>query len=370
MDIHKIREDYFPITKKVKFFDTANHSPPSTPVQDAIRSYLLDWNNLDRRGDQRVLEACESWSKLVGCLPEETCSQPNTSTGLAMIAETLKLKKGDNVIINTLENPANQIPWLAQRAKGVEVRIVNGRDGKVYLEDVETAIDDSTKVVAISHVEWMTGARHNLKQFSDVAHEHGAVLVVDGIQAAGALKVDVKRDHVDFYANGAYKWLLGCSGAGFLYVAREHVNNLNPPLWGYRGVEKHSLDAPDFRIDAKKWELGEPSYLSTVGTKAAIDLLLRLGSSAIETHILKLSNKMQDGLTHIGAKVVSPHEKENISGITTFTTKDIRETTKALNESGFYLSVRQAGIRVSSNFFNTNEEVNHFLETVARSIVS
>ena len=368
MNVQQIRESSFPVTKSVAFFDTANHSPPCVEVQEAVRSYLLDWDRLDRRGDKRVEEACTSWAQLVGCLPEETCFQSNTSSGLSMVAETLQLKKGDNVIINDLENPANQIPWLAQRAKGVDVRVVYGRGGRVNIEDVEKAVDDSTKVIALSQVEWLTGARHNLKEFAEAAHVHGGYLVVDGIQAAGALKIDVKKDEVDFYANGAYKWLLGCSGAGFLYVHRDHINKMNPPHWGYRAVETHSLESPRFRADAKKFEQGEPSYLSTVGTKAALDLILRIGPTAVENRILKLTGKLHDSLTHIGASIISPKENEHNSGITSFTTGNTEATFKALKDAGYYLSLRQAGIRVAVNFFNTEEELDGLLETIRKTL--
>ena len=368
MNVQQIRDNSFPVTKTVGFFDTANHSPPCVQVQDAIRGYLLDWDKLDRQGDKRVEEACSSWAQLIGCLAEETCFQPNTSSGLSVVAETLQLKDGDSVVINDLENPANQIPWLAQKAKGVDIRTVRGRGGRVHLEDVEQAVDDSTKVIALSQVEWLTGARHDLKDFAEVAHDHGGYLVVDGIQAAGALKIDVKRDSVDFYANGAYKWLLGCSGAGFLYVHRDHVNSMNPPHWGYRAVESHSLESPRFRADAKKFEQGEPSYLSTVGTKAAIDLLLKIGSTSVESRIMKLSGILHDSLIHIGASVISPREIEYKSGITSFTTGNTEATFKALRDAGYYLSLRSAGIRVAVNFFNTEEELDGLLETVRRTI--
>jgi selenocysteine lyase/cysteine desulfurase len=338
-------------------------------VQEAIRSYLLDWDRLDRRGDKRVEEACVSWSKLVGCLPEEACFQPNTSAGLSIVAGALRLRRGDNVIVNDLENPANQIPWLGLRRSGVEVRVVKGRGGRLHAEDIEKAADDSTKVVALSHVEWMTGARHDLKEFADVAHDRGGYLVVDGIQAAGAVRVDVKRDAVDFYACGAYKWLLGCSGAGFLYVSREHVSAMDPPTWGYRAVEENSLGEPRFKADAKKFEQGEPSYLSTVGTKAGIDLILSIGASAVEARVLKLSALLQEGLRHIGAQAASPEEKESRSGITSFTTRNTEASYKALRDAGFYLSLRPAGIRVASDFYNTEEEVSGLLDTVQRSTV-
>lgn len=365
MNVAKIREEVFPVTKTTTFLDIANHSPPCVPVQEAIRGYLLDWDRLDRRGDARTEETVALWARLVGATADEACSQPNTSAGLATVAEALRFREGENVVVNDLENPANLYPWLAQRQRGVEVRVIRGRGGAVRLDDLERAVDDRTRAVSISHVEWLTGARHDLRAFADVAHEHDAYLVVDGIQAAGALRVDVKRDGVDFYADGAYKWLIGCSGAGFLYVKEELIPDLAPVQFGYRGVEEHDAERPRLRDSAKRFELGEPSYLSTVGTKAAIELILDLGPSAIEARVLKLSQRLYDGLEHIGAKLVSPKESEMRSGVVSFTTSDTEATFRLLRGAGFYLSLRPAGIRVAVDFYNTEEEVDRLLSTLA-----
>jgi selenocysteine lyase/cysteine desulfurase len=366
MNVEKIREELFPVTKTTTFFDISNHSPPCVPVQEAIRGYLLDWDRLDRRGDARTEEAVTVWAKLVGASPEEACSQPNTSQGLATIAEALRFKEGENVIVNDLENSANLYPWTAQRPRGVEVRVVKGRGGAVRLDDLEKAMDDKTRAVSISHVEWLTGARHDIRAMAELAHNHGAYLVVDGIQAAGALKVDVKRLGVDFYACGSYKWLVGCSGAGFLYVRKDLIPDLDPVQYGYRSVEEHDMARPRLKDSAKKYELGEPSYLSTVGTMAAMKMLLDIGPSAIEARVLKLAQRLYDGLTHIGVNVVSPREKEMRSGVVSFATKNTDATFKKLREENFYLSLRPAGIRVAVDFYNTEEEVDRLLSVLAR----
>jgi cysteine desulfurase/selenocysteine lyase len=366
MNVEKIREELFPVTKTTTFLDIANHSPPCVPVQEAIRGYLLDWDQLDRKGDARTEETVALWAKLVGATPDEACSQPNTSSGLATVAEALRFKEGDNVVINDLENSANLYPWIAQRGKGVEVRVIRGKGGAVRLDDLEKAVDNRTKAVSVSHVEWLTGARHDIGAFAEVAHEHGAYLVVDGIQAAGAMKVDVKREGVDFYACGGYKWLVGCSGAGFLYVKKDLITEIEPVQFGYRSVEEHDLERPRLRDSAKKYELGEPSYLSTVGTKAAIEMLLELGPRAIEARVLKLSQRFYDGLEHLGVAIVSPKEKEMRSGVVSFSTKDTEATFKHLREEGFYLSLRPVGIRVAVDFYNTEEELDKLLSILAR----
>jgi len=264
-------------------------------------------------------------------------------------------------VINDLENPANLYPWMAQRARGVEVRVVHGLGGAVRMDDLEGAVDDKTRAVAISHVEWLSGARHDLRTIAELIHGHGGYLAVDGIQATGAIRVDVKRLGVDFYACGGYKWLVGCSGAGFLYVRRDLIPELDPVQYGYRAVEEHDMERPKLRDDAKKYELGEPSYLSTVGTGAAIKMLLDLGPTAIEARVLKLSQRLYDGLEHLSVGLVSPREKELRSGVVSFSTKDNEATYKLLRERGFYLSLRPAGIRVAVDFYNTEEEVDRLL---------
>jgi len=367
MSLTKIRED-FPITTSTTYLNTANHCPPSTPVQRAIRDFLCDWDNLARHGDRRVEEACGSFAKLIGAHPDEVACQPNTSRGLAAVAGALSLKPGRNVVVNDLENPANIYPWTMTRGMGVDVRKVKGRGGAVRISDLESAVDDTTRVIAISHVEWLTGARHPLRPIADLAHDHGAYLVVDGIQAAGALKVDVKRDDVDFYACGSYKWLLGPSGAGFLYVKDEHWRDLKPAQVGYRGVAEHSMDEPRLKETAKKIEFGEPSYLSFVGTDAGIQTILRYGPDNIERRVTRLAQRLYDGLVEQGVELVSPSEKELRSGIVSFRTRDTQKTYDALTGAGFVVSLRTAGIRVSANFYNSEEEIDRLLEGVKEGV--
>lgn len=362
MNVEKIRRDYFPVTENYVYLNAANHGPPSIPVQEAVRGFLLDWDRLSRNGDKRTAEACDSFAKLVKASGDEVCAQPNTSAGLAAVAESLSYVKGMNVIVNDLENAANLYPWMAQQRKGVDLRIVKGVNGEVRLEDIEKSIDDNTKVVAISHVQWLTGAKADLKSIAELAHDHGAHLVVDGIQGAGGLNVDVKMMDVDFYAAGSYKWLLGPGGAGFLYVRDELIESLVPSVYGYRGA-RGGLE-PKLKNTAKRLEFGEPSYLSFVGTDAAIKMFLDIGVSDIETRVLKLSGLLHDGLNDLGVTMVSPSSLEKRSGVVTFRTNDMDGLKKSLDSAGFIISMRALGLRISANYYNTEDEIALLLEHV------
>jgi selenocysteine lyase/cysteine desulfurase len=366
LNVEKVRED-FPITRDVVYMNVANHGPPSLPVQNAVRAFLNDWDDLARHGDRRVEEACANFARLIGAEAWEVGCQPNTSMGLTMVAESLELKRGDNLVTNDLENPANLFPWLAQRRRGVELRIVEGVGGAVRLEDVAEAVDDDTRAVSISHVQWLTGARSDLGALAEIAHEHGAYLVVDGIQAAGSVAVDVKRDDIDFYACGSYKWLLGPSGAGFLYVRDELLGSLDPPFFGYRGVMRHDIDGVELKPTAKRLEVGEPSYLSFVGTNAAVEMLLALGPAEIEEKVLELSDMLVDGLLELGVGLVSPVDSERRSGVVSFSAEGLPELRDRLVRDGFVVSLRSAGIRVSTDFYNTEEEVEQLLEYLGKA---
>jgi len=356
----------FPVTERCKYLNTANHGPPSEHVKKAIQGFLLDWDNLNRRGDYKVDQAIESFAKLIKASPLEVACQPNTSRGLAVAAASIGFKRGDNIVINDLENWANIYPWVLQKRKGVEIRVVKGKGGAVHLHDIEKQVDDRTKAVSISHVQWLTGARHPLKPLSEICHSHGAYLVVDGIQAAGALDVDIRDTGADFYACGSYKWLLGPSGAGFLYVKKEHLPDVKPGEYGYRAVNEHSLVEPVLHETAKKLEFGEPSYLSFVGTKASIDHILSLGTKRIERQVTGLAQRLYDGISELDVTLVSPEDPSLRSGVVSFTTRNPEALYEKLTRLGYVLSLRPAGIRVSVGFFNTEAEIDGLLEDIAR----
>jgi len=287
---------------------------------------------------------------------------------VTLIELNIRAGRGNNVVVNDLENWANVYPWTGLRRRGVDVRVVKGRGGAVRLDDLEAAVDDGTRAVAISQVQWLTGARHVLRPLAELAHGHGAYLVVDGIQAAGALRVDVKRDQVDFYACGSYKWLLGPSGAGFLYAREEVLGELRPGETGYRAVKLHSLEEPELKDTAQRLEFGEPSYLSFVGTKAGIDLILGLGPGRVEGQVLRLSGRLIDGLSSLGVSLATPEDPSLRSGVVSFATEAKERLFEELSEEGFIVSLRPAGIRVSTGFYNTREEVDRLLERLAAHV--
>ncbi|HDI06782.1 MAG TPA: aminotransferase class V-fold PLP-dependent enzyme [Candidatus Bathyarchaeota archaeon] len=311
------------------------------------------------------------FAELIGASKDEISLIENTSMGLNIVANMLEYPREANIVTTDLEYPSVTYPYL-KRKWNLEVRYVKNVDGKVLLEDVEKAVDDNTVVVAVSHVEYVNGFRNDLKALAEIAHKHGAFLVVDAIQSAGAIPIDVKRDDVDFLAAACYKWLLGPCGAGYLYVKRSLIKEFEPPLIGWASVKPEVFETVDFwdiwhldfPEDASKFQVGSPSFISFLGATESIKLLLEVGIDKIEKRILGLTSLLIEKAKGLGLELQTPEEREHRSGIVNFKIDRASERVEKLSEKNFVVSARSHGIRVSPHFYNTTEEINSFIEAL------
>lgn len=242
-DIQRLREQ-FPITKKKVFMNHAGMSPLPKPVVEAMQKCI------DELGATGVIsgdpdEPKKLFSRLIGAdTHDEIAFVENTSMGLNIVAHMLNCTSGSNVVTTDLEYPSVVYPWLGSRI-GVEVRYVKNMKGKILLNNVERMVDDKTVALAVSHVEYVNGFRNNLRALANIAHEHGAYLIVDAIQSAGVIPIDVKRDNIDFLTTACYKWLLGPASAGFLYVRKDLIQEFEPPFIGWASVKPEVFETLD-----------------------------------------------------------------------------------------------------------------------------
>jgi len=248
-NIDNVREQ-FPITKNKVFMNHAGQSPLPKQVADVVRRFVDDLSNFGTTSIKWNNGGKPLFAKLIGAepreiafventsvgLPREIAFVENTSVGLNIAANVLRYPPGSKIVTTDLEYPSVVYPWL-RRSLGVRIHYVNNVDGKILVEDVEKAVDDKTVAVAVSHVEYVNGFRHDLQALSEIAHEHGAYLIVDAIQSAGAIQINVKRDDVDFLASACYKWLLSPPGAGYLYVKDDLIEDFEPPFVGWASVK-------------------------------------------------------------------------------------------------------------------------------------
>jgi selenocysteine lyase/cysteine desulfurase len=371
-DMQKIREQ-FPVTKKKVFLNHAAQSPLPKPVADAVRKYADEYSKLGTTSIQ-----CEDWGKscfaeLIGARPEEIAVIGNTSEGMNIAASVLHYPRGSKVVTTDLEYPSVVFPWL-RKSLGVKVHYVKNVAGKIALDDMEKAVDDKTVAVAISHVEYANGFRHNLRVLSEIVHEHGAYLVVDAIQSVGTMPIDVRRDDVDFLAASCYKWLLSPPGAAYLYVKDELIEKFEPPFVGWASVNQGMFETPDFydiwNMDlsktASRFEVGSPCEISHVGAREAMKILLSYGTENVKRRIMKLTDHLIVSIKDLGLEIQTPEEKQCRSGIVNFKVDEPQQVTEKLSRKGIIVSARANGVRVSPHFYNTEEEVDALIEEIEK----
>ncbi|MCK4424642.1 aminotransferase class V-fold PLP-dependent enzyme [Candidatus Bathyarchaeota archaeon] len=368
--VEKIREQ-FPITKNKVFLNHAAQSPLPKPVADAVHRYVDDFSDFGATSIEWNDGGKPLFAKLINAKPCEIAFVENTSVGLNIAANMLSYPRDSKIVTTDLEYPSVVYPWL-RKSLGVKVHYVRNVDGKILLEHMEKAVDDKTVAVAVSHVEYVNGFRHDLGALSEIAHEHGAFLIVDAIQSAGAMRIDVKKDDVDFLTSGCYKWLLGPPGAGYLYVKENLIEGFEPPFVGWASVKPEIFETIDFwdiwslRLSetASRFEVGSPSFISLVGATEALTMLLDFGIENVERRILSLTSHLVEELKALGLKLQTPEEQRYRSGIVNFKIGEPQEVAEKLKNKGIVVSARAHGVRVSPHFYNTEEEIDRLIEDI------
>ncbi len=392
----------FPALRDRVFLDAACLSVVSEPVYDAVKAFLdlcrypdaedasRQHIEMDRIRNRAVREA----ARLLNADPEEIALVESTTHGLNIAANSIPLSRGDRILIADTEYLQVAIPWkMKERSVGVEIVPVRSRDNGVLLpEDFERAMDERTRVVCVSSVQWCTGYRIDLAALSRLCRERGVYLVVDAIQEMGACPIDVKATPVDFLTAGGHKWLNAPFGCGVLYVARKNVEALQPPMYGYLALEEPDggwgayFQTPDitpfrewhFQNTAKKFEIaGTSNYPGAAGLGASLAQINELGIEEIYRHIQRLTRRLHEELRKLGASVVSAAEPDSArSGITVFnvfsTVEENRALMQALLNERIFVAMRYTatigGIRVSTHFFNNDDDIDRLVFAIRKQL--
>jgi len=374
--VRELRNREFPWTAETIYLAAASVGPLPERARLAIEAFnakrtaphLLP----DRELNAVAAAARSAAAQLVHAEPEEIALVPNTSTGLQAAAGALPLGAGDVVLVSDREFPANVYPWLARRRNGVIVERVPVTPEGFPDEDrlVERVADPRVKVLAVSAVQFSNGYRADLARLGAACRAGGAWLVVDAIQALGAVPVDVRAVPVDLMACGGQKWLLGPWGSGFCYVRRDLVGRLVPPMSGwmsYRGMEDYSnLLSYDERLvdDARRFEAAGPATQDQLGLTASIGLLLELGVEAIAVYLRWLGEPVLAWAASRGVRISSPTDPRHRSQIVCLAPPDAREAHRRLRQAGVVSSLREGAIRLAPHCYNTIEEMEKVVEVL------
>lgn len=365
MDINELRK-LFPVTKEYIFLNNAAESPLNLRFRNKLDGYLDTVENAPHtkpsiRDDVRI-----KLSALLGGKPDEYALVNSTGIGISIVAAGYNWQKGDNIVVPADEHWNNTFPWQALENKGIDVRFVPLDDNnRINPLKLEALTDKNTKIVSTAAVRFNSGFRSDLKTLADIAHDKGALFVVDGIQAAGVVPMNVDTDHIDILSCAGFKWLLGMPGTGFLYVKKSVQDKISPILPGMFAADNHSNKLKYYQ-DARRFETGSIAYSLFHGWTASLDLLEEIGIDNIYKRVLALTDRIIEGLHLKNIEIVTPIDKiSERSAILIFTMGSI-DANKALFEKllekNIIVTLRDGLIRISPSFFNTEEEIDRFLD--------
>ncbi len=405
MDIQKIRLDFPALWKKWNgkypvYFDNACVTLRPKQVISAMNEYYNEYpvcggrsvHKMAKKVDEKVGEAREKLQKFLNASSsEEIIFTRNTTEGLNLVASSLDFRKGDIVLTTDREHNSNLVPWQVQaRNKGIKhIVVYSNPDNTFNLEQYEEILgkSENVRLVSMFHTSNLDGYTLPAKEIIKIAHEHGALVMLDGAQSAPNKPVDVRELDVDFFAFSIHK-MLGPSGMGVLYGKKHLLEELAPFIVGGDTVSETTYESARFLPPPEKFEAGLQNYAGIIGSGAAVDYLNNIGMSNILQHEIRLNKIITEGIKNMpGLKILGPEEPSLRSGIVSFTVEmlkggDAHDIALVLDEtenievrsgafcvhSWFNYRKCEAAVRASLYLYNTEEEAKKFVDALGKTI--
>jgi len=365
----------FPIFRRSIYLNSCSLGALSTRSRTRVNEYLDLWDTLGASAWYEIwwsalADLRTRYARLIGAPAGSIALHANISSALTAVAESLEYRRRPRVVITSLDFPTVAYQWLARSGDGIEVVVVESPDGiTVPVERIARAVDDHTSLVATSHVFFTSGAIQDLRGLADAVHRRGALLLVDGYQAAGQLPVDVRALDVDFYCSGGLKWLLGGTGVAFMYARPELWAGLAPRASGwFAHREQFRFDPRSLELheDARRLEAGTPPLMPVYAQLGGLELLEELGGAEIRRRIMALAEDLIEGARAAGLCPKVAASPEDRTAIVMLPSADPAGAVKRLAEAGIVADSRPGHVRVSPYFYNVPDDHRAAIERLTR----
>jgi selenocysteine lyase/cysteine desulfurase len=362
-----------PYVDQAIYVDNAAVSPVPLRVKSASDLYT-DYTVRNLRDVEQLAEPYfhlgrSLAAKLVGSAPERIAYIQNTSHGLSLVALGIDWKDGDNLVIPAQEFPSNYLCWLQLEAQGVEIRRVEAVNGEIHLDDLQAAINDRTKVIAISHVQFYSGFRVDLAKIAELCRKHGTLLIVDGTQSIGALKLDVSQSGVDVLVVSGHKWMLAPRGIGFMSFSERALSLIKPRILGWLSVRepfsfKREIDPLP---GADRFEPGTPNGAGIFGLAERLSQIDELNAQSIENRVAALNTRLFERCKQVSLEPLFNFAGGSRSGIFLVRKKGTPSSVllSRLGAERIFASERSGAIRLSPHYYNTEDEIDQIVEVLA-----
>ena len=371
--------DVYPPAGKFAYFDAASVGLMHKGAAESINRWQEALANegtvaFDEQAEVEILDGLSNAAALLfGAEKQDIAIASGETPLMSSLAWAISPPKGSNIVATDVCHPSTIYPWMrVAETTGAEMRWARGDNQYVARETIEALIDSQTAIVCLSHAEYGTGQLHDLKHYADLAHDNGALLVVDATQSAGQVPIDVKRQGVDAAVSSTYKWMCGPFGTGVMYVAKS-LQDLHPGIIGWRSHKDmwdFQADRVDFPTSAKRFEFGTMAYGTALGAAEAVGYLLELGITDVAAHNLAIADELRQGLAAANAEILSPSDRCEWSATVAarFPGQDSRVLAAALKERGVVASLRRDFIRFSPHLYNNSGDVETVLSTIRDTV--
>lgn len=367
--------NYFPYLKSgIIYFNHASTGPFSDLLTKTLANLLKDKseNNIDDyESFLKIVEESKKFlAEMISCSEDRIAFVDNTSNGLNILTQSIDWEKGDRVLLNDIEFPANVYPFLNLKRFGVEVDFVKSENGIVTADQILDSITPQTKIVSISFVQFISGYRVDLEKIGNYCRANNIIFCVDGIQGIGAIQIDVIKSKIDFLSCGTQKWLLGMQGLAFIYVDKELQKQMYPANVGWLSVE-NAWDLLDYKLELKtSANVFQGGTLNTFGIYAfnsSIKLFKDFGFNEIQTEVISNTKYFISKLNDIGLKcVLSDHLESEFAGIVTINSKNPEKVVDQLKSKKIICSLREGFIRFAPHFYNTHQEIDSVVDELQK----
>jgi selenocysteine lyase/cysteine desulfurase len=376
MNISDVRK-YFPhLEKGIIYFNHASTGPLSSLVVNRLVE-LLKLKSESKIDDYasflKVLEDTkELLADMINCNIDRTAFIDNTSNGLNILAQSINWKKGDRILLNDVEFPANVYPFINLKRFGVEVDFVKSENGIVTAEQIIDAVKPETRLISISFVQFLSGYKVDLEKIGSYCRANNIIFAVDGIQGIGAVKIDVTKSKIDFLSSGTQKWLLGMQGLAFIYVDENFQRKMMPANVGWLSV-RNAWNLLDYTMNLKtSANVFQGGTLNSFGIYAfnnSLKLFKDFGYDNVQTNVISNTKYFNEKLKSIGINPALAYcNDENLAGIVTFKPENPELIFESLEKQKIVCSLREDLIRFSPHFYNTHQDIDLVINALSKII--
>ena len=357
----------FPIFDDKVYLSSCSQGALARPVEAGLEEFLESWHRYGNPWETwvaRMEELRLAFAHLINAEPAEVAVTFSVSTALNSLASALRYEARPRIVTSDFDFPTVGHVWLAQRRRGADVVFAQAQGDRLPLTAFEEAVDGKTALVSTTHVCYKNGFKNNVSALAELAHERGALLLIDAYQSMGTQPMDVKALDVDILVTGALKYLLGSPGVAFMYMRKELIERFEPSDSGWFGQENvfaydvHHLRPAD---SARRFETGSPPVPSVYATLPALRLIADAGLDAIEAHVRGLAGRFIEGVRRRGLALITPEEPALRGPLIMVRSTDAVRLVEALAQEGILCSTRDGALRVSLHYYNTPGDVDAVL---------